>query len=293
MNVGGSANPKSSQARLYNTTQALVALHALGAKPKHDPFPVLAAILREDYKKFPLYTTSFFPLAYQAVGSRFRRGRSEDQGPDGPGRGWVRAKPYCQHVPPRSLLPAPERGTSPDAEAILKRVLHDQKADGSWLLNPPSWDVHAGFDAVFVLRQIGKDQAECRQAMQKAAGWALALSQCGRRVRALSGLYLGHGRGLLPRRHVGDGRIPPAGRSPTPKCSLARMGPFVGATGKLSPYLYWNHRPQWGSAGPLLLWHRRRSMGPQQMGGIPRCAEVGRTEAQRSEESVQAFTQAG
>jgi hypothetical protein len=61
----------------------------------------------------------------------------------------------------------------PHAEAILRRVLRNQKGDGSWLPNPPSWDVHAGFDAVFVLRQLGKNQAECRQAIQKAAGWTL------------------------------------------------------------------------------------------------------------------------
>src|SRR5205085_11331516 len=67
-NVGGTADPKSSQARLYNTTQGLVALHALGVKPPHDSLPVFAPILKEDYKKLPLYTTSFFPLAYLASG---------------------------------------------------------------------------------------------------------------------------------------------------------------------------------------------------------------------------------
>src|SRR4029077_20399729 len=48
VNVGGSADPTAPQARLYNTTQALVALHALGAKPKHNPLPVLSAILKDD-----------------------------------------------------------------------------------------------------------------------------------------------------------------------------------------------------------------------------------------------------
>ena len=33
-----------------------------------------------------------------------------------------------------------------------------QKPDGSWLLNPPSWDRHACFDAVFVLHQLGHDR---------------------------------------------------------------------------------------------------------------------------------------
>jgi hypothetical protein len=61
----------------------------------------------------------------------------------------------------------------PKADAILKRVVHDQKRDGSWLLNPPSWDRHAGFDAVFTMRQLGADRPDCRAAIAKAAAWAL------------------------------------------------------------------------------------------------------------------------
>ena len=173
VNVGGSADPKSSQARLYNTTQALVALHAMGAKPKHNPLPTLTAILKEDYKKFPLYTTSFFPLAYQAAGAPFpaledRKIRAlMIQAGDGYVRNHIANTFHLVHY--YRLMKA----KTPQAAAILKRVLRDQKEDGSWLLNPPSWDVHAGFDAVFVLRQLGNNQAECRQAIQKAAGWAL------------------------------------------------------------------------------------------------------------------------
>ena len=43
VNVGGTADPASAQARVYNTTQGLVALHALGVQPRHDPLPVFAA----------------------------------------------------------------------------------------------------------------------------------------------------------------------------------------------------------------------------------------------------------
>src|SRR5262249_32171458 len=71
INVKGTVDPKSAQARLYNTTQGLVALHALGLKPRHDPLPVFADILKSDYKDLPSYTTSFFPLAYQAYGKSF------------------------------------------------------------------------------------------------------------------------------------------------------------------------------------------------------------------------------
>lgn len=173
VNVGGAADPKASQARLYNTTQALVALHALGAKPKHDPLPVLKAILQDDYKKFPLYTTSFFPLAFQAAGAPFPSEEDRKiralmvQDKDGYVRNHIASTFHFVHY--CRLM----NETTPQAEAILKRVLRDQKMDGSWLLNPPSWDVHAGFDAVFVLRQLGAHRAECRQAIQKAADWSL------------------------------------------------------------------------------------------------------------------------
>jgi geranylgeranyl transferase type-2 subunit beta len=173
VNVGGSADPKSPQARLYNTTQALVALHALGAKPRRDPLPVLAAILKEDYKKFPLYTTSFFPLAYRAAGEPFPAEEDRKiralmvQAEDGYVRNHVANTFHLVHY--YRLM----NEQTPQAEAILRRVVRDQKADGSWLLNPPSWDVHSGFDAVFVLRQLGNNQEEYRQAIQKAAGWAL------------------------------------------------------------------------------------------------------------------------
>src|SRR5262249_617700 len=171
VNVGGSADPKSSQARLYNTTQALVGLHALGAKPKRDPLPVLAAILKEDYKKFPLYTTSFFPLAYQAAGEPFpaeedRKTRAlMTQAEDGYVRNHIANTFHLVHY--YRLM----NERIPRAEPILKRVLRDQKADGSWLLNPPSWDVHAGFDAVFVVRQVRNNQAEYHRRLQRARAW--------------------------------------------------------------------------------------------------------------------------
>jgi hypothetical protein len=56
---------------------------------------------------------------------------------------------------------------------MLGRVLRDQKPDGSWLLNPPSRDRHATFDAAFVLRQLGQGRPECRRALARAAAWAL------------------------------------------------------------------------------------------------------------------------
>src|SRR6266446_548119 len=53
-----------------STTPGLVALRALGVKPRFDPLPVFAVVLKEDYKKLPPYMTSFFPLAYLASGQK-------------------------------------------------------------------------------------------------------------------------------------------------------------------------------------------------------------------------------
>jgi geranylgeranyl transferase type-2 subunit beta len=173
VNVAGTVNPKSAQARVYNTTQGIVALHALGVKPRHDPLPVFAAVLQEDYKKLPAYSTSFFPLAYLAAGAAYpaeadRKLRAGMvQADDGYLNDHIAATFHAVHY--YRLLNEP----TPKAEAILKRVLHDQKADGSWLINQPARDRHATFDAVFVLRHLGQDRDDCRQAIARAAAWAL------------------------------------------------------------------------------------------------------------------------
>jgi hypothetical protein len=173
INVGGTGDPKSSQARLYNTTQGLVALHALGVRPRHDPLPVLAAVLEGDYKKLPAYTTSFFPLAYQAYGKRFPADADKKiralmiQAEDGYLNNHIAATFHAVHY--YRLLGEP----TPKADAILARVLRDQKADGSWMLYKPSWDRHAAFDACFVLKQLGRGKPECQRALEHAAKWAL------------------------------------------------------------------------------------------------------------------------
>jgi geranylgeranyl transferase type-2 subunit beta len=173
-NERGTADPRSAQARVYNTTQGVVALHALGTKPKHDPLPVFAGVLEADYKTLAAYTTSFFPLAYLACGKTFP---SEADGKlralmvpadDGYLHEHIAATFHMVHY--YRLLQAP----IPKGDAIVRRVLRDQKPDGSWLLNPPARDRHATFDAVFVLRQLGADRPECRRAIERAASWALS-----------------------------------------------------------------------------------------------------------------------
>jgi hypothetical protein len=173
-NVKGTADPKSPLARLYNTTQGLVALHALGLKPRHDPFPVFTEVLKEDYRSLPPYSTSFFPLAFLTRGKPLppeqdRKLRATMvQAEDGYVNNHVAATFHMVHY--FRLLHEP----TPKADAMLARVLRDQKPDGSWLLNPPARDRHATFDAVFVLRQLGTNRSDCQRAIDRAAQWALS-----------------------------------------------------------------------------------------------------------------------
>jgi geranylgeranyl transferase type-2 subunit beta len=174
VNVAGTNDPKGPSARVYNTTQGLVALHALGAKPKYDPLPIFEEVMKGDYKGLPPYSTSFFPLAYRAADKTWpkdfdRRVRAlMVQADDGYLNDHIAATFHAAHY--YALMGEP----TPKAEAIVKRALRDQKPDGSWLLNPPARDRHATFDAVFTLKHLGGDSRECRRAIARAAAWALS-----------------------------------------------------------------------------------------------------------------------
>ena len=61
---------------------------------------------------------------------------------------------------------------TPKSHEMVSRILHDQKPDGSWLLNMPSRDRHATFDAVFTLVHEGQGREDCREAIRRAAKWA-------------------------------------------------------------------------------------------------------------------------
>jgi geranylgeranyl transferase type-2 subunit beta len=129
--------------------------------------------MEKEYRTLPAYSTSFFPLAYLAYGKPFpaavdRKLRADMvQADDGYLNDHIAATFHAVHY--YRLLGEP----TPKAGAILTRVLRDQKADGSWLLNPPARDRHATFDAVFVLKQLGGDRADCRRAIARAGRWAL------------------------------------------------------------------------------------------------------------------------
>jgi geranylgeranyl transferase type-2 subunit beta len=173
VNVAGTVDPKSLAGRLYNTTQGVVALHALGVRPRYDPRPTLDAVLAGDYKALPAYTTSFFPLAYLAAGGPYPKEADRKvrtllvQADDGYMQNHIAATFHLVHY--YRLLGE----KTPRAEAMLRRVLRDQRPDGSWLLNPPARDRHATFDAVYVLRQLGGDRPDCRKAIARAAEWVL------------------------------------------------------------------------------------------------------------------------
>lgn len=173
-NVAGTVDPASAEARCYNTTQALVALHALGAKPRRNPLAVFEDIVKHDYEKLPAYSTSFFPLAYLCYGRPIReqvdRGIRATMTPadDGYLHDHVAATFHASHYYRLTERPTPL------AERMVERVLAEQKPDGSWLLNMPSRDRHATFDAVFILRQEGHGRDDCRRAIVRAAEWALS-----------------------------------------------------------------------------------------------------------------------
>jgi len=170
----GTVDPKSAQGRVYNTTMALMALHGLSAKPKHDPLPVFAKVMKKDYKELPAYSSSFFPLAYRLVGAQLPVGADQAmrstmiQAEDGYLNDHVAATFHLVHYD--RLLDV----KTPKADAILARTLRDQKPDGSWTLNPLARDRHACFDAVFMLKHLGADRADCRKAIERAADWALS-----------------------------------------------------------------------------------------------------------------------
>ena len=174
VNVGGTVDPASPQGRTYNTTQALVALHALGVKPKYDPLPVFEEILKQDYKTLPAYSSSFFPLAYLCAGKPIPEQADRSiralmvQDDDGYLNNHIAATFHASHY--YSLVGE----TTPKAQQIVARALRDQKPDGSWLLNLPSRDRHATFDAVFTLKHEGQGRPDCREAIDRAAKWALS-----------------------------------------------------------------------------------------------------------------------
>ncbi|HEY2934115.1 MAG TPA: prenyltransferase/squalene oxidase repeat-containing protein [Acidobacteriota bacterium] len=176
INHGGKFDSKGELALLYNTTQGVVALRALGEKPKYRAVQVLDRFFTKNaFQQLPWYTTSFFPLFYAALDEPFppeyraaiRDHMVKSQAEDGYLGNHVAAAFHMAHFF-RLIGEA-----TPRAAAMVDRVLRDQRADGGWNIKQPDWDVHACFDAVFILRQLGGDSERCRAAIGKAAQWVL------------------------------------------------------------------------------------------------------------------------
>ena len=177
VNRSGMMDPKSDLAVLYNTVQGVVALRALGSRPKIDPARIMGRFFAGDaFTRLPWYTTSFFPLFYAALGQAFparydealRNLQTRSQTEDGYLGDHVAASFHMAHY--FRLIGQP----TPRADRMVARVVRDQKPDGGWNIKEPDWDVHACFDAVFILRQLGGDSEPVRRAIEKAADWALS-----------------------------------------------------------------------------------------------------------------------
>ncbi|MCY2955150.1 MAG: terpene cyclase/mutase family protein [Planctomycetota bacterium] len=175
VNMAGSFDPKSDLAVLYNTTQGVVALRAMGQRPRVDPARVMDRFfVGEVYKKLPWYTTSFFPLFYAALGREFpkaydqrlREWQISSQAEDGYLGDHVASTFHMAHY----FRLVGEQ--TPRGQKMVKRIVESQKADGGFDIKEPDWDVHACFDAVFVLKQLGEGEA-VRSAIEKAGDWAM------------------------------------------------------------------------------------------------------------------------
>ena len=176
INLEGKMDPKSDLAVLYNTVQGVVALRALGKRPKIDPTKIMDRYFEGNaFTKLPWYTTSFFPLFFAALERPFPTRYDEalegllvqGQKEDGYVGDHVAAAFHMAHY--FRLIGRP----TPKASQMVSRVLRDQRPDGGWNIKEPDWDVHACFDAVFILRQLGEDSESVQKAMNKAAQWAL------------------------------------------------------------------------------------------------------------------------
>lgn len=171
--TAGTVDPKSAPGRVYNTTMALMALKGLDSRPAYDPLPVFAKVMEKDYKNLPAYSSSFLPLAYRLAGAKLPEGADKAmratmiQAEDGYLNDHVAATFHAVHYD--KLLS--ER--TPKADRILARTLKEQKPDGSWMLNPLARDRHACFDAVFMLKHLGREREDCKQAIERAADWVM------------------------------------------------------------------------------------------------------------------------
>jgi len=173
----GSMDQNSPLAKLYNTVQGTLSLRLLGKGPEYDPMPVIDYFFQNgQFKDLPLYTTSFFPLFFATLGQkmpghideRMREYILNEQKDDGYLQNHVASTFHAAHYFRLTGRPTPK------ASEMTERTLRDQKEDGSWHLMEPDWDVHACFDALFILKQLGdQNDSRIKNAYDKAIEWVL------------------------------------------------------------------------------------------------------------------------
>ncbi len=173
----GSMDQNAPLAKLYNTVQGVLSLRLLGMEPRYDPISVVEYFFDSDvYMDLPLYTTSFFPLFFSALGrkmpdhidQKMREYLIREQDEEGYLGDHVASTFHAAHY--FRLVGEP----TPKAGVMIDRVIRDQKEDGSWHLWEPALDVHACYDALFILRQLGDpSDARIKEAYNKAIGWIM------------------------------------------------------------------------------------------------------------------------
>src|SRR6058998_119765 len=128
-------NPKSDAALLCNTVQGVVALRALGERPRVDSSKALDRFFIGDaFKKLPWYTTSFCALFHPALAKplpqqydeALRAHQLRNQTDDGYLGDHVASAFHMAHY--FRLVGQP----TPKAKQMVAPVLRDQKPDGGW-----------------------------------------------------------------------------------------------------------------------------------------------------------------
>ena len=164
---------------VYNTLQALLGLRIIGGRMpdgREAAARGVAGLFREHgLDGFPFYALDFFGQFFSIAGRKVPRpiaravwGKYAANYRRGQVGGHVASTFHFVHF--ARLLGKPV----PHAPAILEKTLDLQKPDGSFNRMPdPAWDVHATFDACFIIRQLGQD-LECARALYRAARWVLS-----------------------------------------------------------------------------------------------------------------------
>ena len=168
---------------LYNTCVGLRGLKAFGKNPKYDPRPWLVKYIR-CLEKVGAYHPDFYanscaaledemkPDCFQKLADFLLAQQDKESGwliePGLKEAGYPieRSNPFNFHAV-RFFHLAGKR--IPRGDEILRGFMKYQESDGSWKLG----GVHGTFDACVAIRILGDDSKKYREAIRRAAEWAL------------------------------------------------------------------------------------------------------------------------